>query len=163
MKYPNGTIYSIEPQRLIFQMLCGNLAINNLENVITLNMALGEFDGFIEIPEPDYTKDDNFGSYSLVSDFANLTGRKFKVEMLKLDSLIDRYEIDKIDLIKIDCEGMDYNVLLGAQNSIKKYKPYIIIEYCNDVFDQKDIISKFFEENNYKVFEFQHNFLAHPA
>jgi hypothetical protein len=30
---PNSTIYAFEPQRLVFQQFCGNMAINNLDNV----------------------------------------------------------------------------------------------------------------------------------
>ena len=40
--FPNGKIYSFEPQRAVFQMLSGNVAINNLYNVYTHNIALGE-------------------------------------------------------------------------------------------------------------------------
>jgi FkbM family methyltransferase len=160
MNYPQGTIYSLEPQRLVFQMLCGNLAINNFENVFAYNLALGNEDRYIEISEPDYSIADNFGSYSLLSNFNNLSGKKSKVEMLKLDTFVNRFNIPKLDLLKIDCEGMDFTVLLGAEQTIKNFMPCIIVEYFNDVLNQKKEILDFLNNFNYNIKEFQHNIIA---
>jgi len=41
---------------------------------------------------------------------------------------LDDYEINNVDFIKIDVEGLEYKVLAGAMNIISKYKPYILIE-----------------------------------
>src|SRR3712207_7464568 len=35
----------------------------------------------------------------------------------------------RLDFIKIDTEGNEYRVLLGAQNSIARFRPYVIFEY----------------------------------
>lgn len=54
------------------------------------------------------------------------------IKSVKLDSLFDDrvIELQRIDYIKIDVEGHEYQVLLGAQETIKKYKPrFIQIEY----------------------------------
>ena len=59
---------------------------------------------------------------------ANLTDRKIKNKMNKLDNL----EIDNFDIMLIDTEGFEYDFLLGAENKIKKYKPIIIIELWNN-------------------------------
>ena len=69
----------------------------------------------------------------------------YDVEIIKLDDWwVENLQI-KIDIIKIDCEGYDYKILLGAENLIKNSKPkYIIIE------QNKKIISEFMETRNYK-------------
>lgn len=46
---------------------------------------------------------------------------------------------EKVDFIKIDVEGFEYNVLLGAKNILNRYSPIIFIEV--------------FEQNEDKVFE----------
>ena len=38
----NGKVHSFEPQRIIFQQLCGNVFLNGLDNVYTYNVALGD-------------------------------------------------------------------------------------------------------------------------
>lgn len=46
------------------------------------------------------------------------------IPMFKLDTL----DLPTIDYIKIDCEGYEYNIIVGAENTIKKYKPVIVVE-----------------------------------
>lgn len=48
----------------------------------------------------------------------------------------ENFKDDKIDLIKIDVEGYEYKVLLGAKETLKKYNPVIIIE-CFDKYFEK--------------------------
>ena len=47
-----------------------------------------------------------------------------KIPMYRLDDL----EPHQVDYIKIDCEGYEYNILLGAEQTIKKYQPVIVVE-----------------------------------
>lgn len=57
---------------------------------------------------------------------------KMSVPVIKLDSYLNRIEkdFDSLDLLKIDTEGFEYEVLLGAQKTIRKLKPkFIQIEY----------------------------------
>ena len=54
----------------------------------------------------------------------------------------------KPDLIKIDVEGMEYQVLKASSKTIKKYKPILLIEINNDINDMKKILIK----NKYKTF-----------
>ncbi len=59
------------------------------------------------------------------------SGKLYKPNFLVLDNLIKRLECDytlKIDIIKIDVEGFEMNVLESCLNTIKKYKPKLIIE-----------------------------------
>jgi hypothetical protein len=46
------------------------------------------------------------------------------IPMFKLDSL----DLEPIDYMKIDCEGYEYNILVGAEQTIKKYKPIVVVE-----------------------------------
>ena len=58
LKY-NGKVYSFEPQRIIFQSLCANIFINQLDNVYSYNVALGNKKEKIEIPELDLFQSKN--------------------------------------------------------------------------------------------------------
>ena len=53
------------------------------------------------------------------------------ISLMPLDLFYNVFE-KKISVIKIDVEGMEYKVLLGAKNLIKKHKPAIVVE----IFDE---------------------------
>jgi hypothetical protein len=59
-----GVVHSFEPQRLQFQMLCANLALNGIGNVYAQQAALGACDGTIGVPVRPEQK--NTGGMSLV-------------------------------------------------------------------------------------------------
>lgn len=158
--YPQGKIYCFEPQRLVFQILCGNLALNNIDNVYAYNYGLADSDNLIEISEPDYNKPDNFGSYSLIDNKMSSTQNKCKVNIYKLDNFVSKYNIPYIDFLKIDCEGMDFAVLLGSVETIRKFKPIILIEYKTDWSDDKDKIINFLQQYNYEYTFDERNILA---
>jgi len=64
---------ALEPQPIIFQQLCANLAINGLLNVSALSYACGKESEVVSFEVPDYRSRGNFGgtSYVCSSDNAN--------------------------------------------------------------------------------------------
>jgi len=116
-----GKVYSFEPQRIIFQQLCGNVFVNGLDNVHAYNMAIGDEDGLTQIEKPDYFQKGpvNFGNIHV--------GVKENYEIVKLHKL-DTLQIENVSLIKIDVQGFEKKVLIGAKETIKKNRPIIYIE-----------------------------------
>lgn len=133
----NGRIYCFEPQRQMFQILCGNFAINNLFNAYAYEMALGKEEKIIEVNEVDYQSGINsFGAFTL-TDVALPEGRirkletKQRIKMTTLDRFAEEYQLPKVDFIKIDAEGLDIDVIEGARQVIAKFKPDLYVEYLN--------------------------------
>lgn len=116
-----GIVYSFEVQRLIYYMLAGNIALNNLSNVYCFRKAIYQTSGEINLPHIDYYKDNNFGGYSL----KNPAHSDEVIESVSIDDL----KLDKVDIVKIDIEGLEEQALLGAANTLKLYKPLLFIEY----------------------------------
>lgn len=116
---PKGRVISFEPQRLIYQMLCGNVAINALLNVTCVNAVVGASPGEVTIPTLDPHSSMNFGALSVAG---HATGER--VSRICIDDL----GLEKCDLIKIDAEGMDLDVLDGAHGVISALKPIISVE-----------------------------------
>ena len=52
-----------------------------------------------------------------------------KTSAVTLDSLISLINPDAIDLIKIDVDGFDGKVLLGAKGILRRYSPAVIFEW----------------------------------
>ena len=74
--------------------------------------------------------------------------------MISLDSYFSEYNLNKIDLIKIDTEGFEYEVLQGLQKNMKNVN-YILFEHHYDDmikknYKFKDII-KLLKHNNFKL------------
>jgi len=147
--FPKGKIYSFEPQRLIFQMLCGNLAINNIFNVHAYNLAFGSNNCRIQFQEPNYNIPNDFGTFSLVNNTINEKSENLIIDLYTVDNFISGMNINKIDLLKIDAEGMDLEILNSGIETIKKYKPAIFVEYFDNNKSFEDEINLFLSNLNY--------------
>jgi FkbM family methyltransferase len=124
-------IIAIEAQRLIFQMLNANIALNSLENVWTYHRVILDKNAQAILLEcPNLNIPANFGAYEIRKDLANsdYDGKIFmpaeEVQSITLDSL----ELENCVLIKLDIEGMEDVGLIGSMNLIKKSKPIIFFE-----------------------------------
>jgi FkbM family methyltransferase len=115
-----GFVYAYEPQRVVFQTLCANLAVNSVTNVDARPAAAGADNGFALLPDLDYASAGNFGGVAL-GDFSS--GRK--VRKVRLD---DDLQLERLDLIKIDVEGMELDVLKGAHRLISSLQPVLYVE-----------------------------------
>jgi FkbM family methyltransferase len=128
----HGKIHAFEPQRLIFNMLAGSIALNGLVNVYCYNMALGDHEGEVEVPQFDYTRALNFGSIEFgLEQKEPLTQERgrdaARVEHVPLTTL-DRFHFPRADIIKVDVEGMELPVLAGAEETIRRCRPVMYVE-----------------------------------
>lgn len=115
---PAGKVYAIEPQRLVYQMMCANVALSALSNVATYWAAAGAAPGTINVPNLDHSQRGNYGGVSVGS----ATGES--VPMITVDSL----KPEKCRLMKIDVEGFELDVLKGAAETIRRFNPRIYLE-----------------------------------
>lgn len=115
---PRGRVIAFEPQRVIHQMLCANLALNGLTNVEALWTAVGAQPGSIRVPPLDYDAVDNFGGIELGGE----QGEKVPV------TTIDQLKLDRCRLIKIDVESMELEVIQGAAETIDRLRPRLYFE-----------------------------------
>ncbi len=114
-----GGVIAVEPQRVIHQILCANVALNSFTNVYCIQCAVGAKPGAVIIPSIDYTVKANFGAVSL-GEYTN--GEQVNVIPL------DNFRLPRCDFIKIDVEGMEIDALKGAKETIAKYQPILFVE-----------------------------------
>lgn len=150
-----GNVIAFEAQERIFYALAGNIAINNCFNVKAFHAALGNPtppQNTIKIPYIDYTKYSSFGSLEIQKNNNNeFIGQDINYsntqEILYIS--IDSLNLNNIDFIKIDVEGMEINVLQGAIKSIKQFSPILQIEYIKS---DKTILEDFLNKLDYIYF-----------
>jgi FkbM family methyltransferase len=126
-----GSVLSIEAQERIYYALAGNIAINNCFNAIAVHGAVSSESGILEIPNPDYFIPSSFGSLELRQRNGNeFIGQpidyKNTVNVRKLT--LDEFSLPRVDLIKIDVEGMELEALEGASRTINQSHPIMLIE-----------------------------------
>ncbi len=121
-----GRVYAYEPQQVVFQTLCANMALNSITNVECFHAAAGAEPGHVKIPDIHYHMEGNFGGVS-VDAFSN--GRR--VSVVTLD---DSLSLHRCRLIKIDVEGWEHQVLTGAEQTIAQHRPVLHVE--NDRLDR---------------------------
>lgn len=128
-----GHVYAFEAQEKIYYALAGNVVLNNALNVSAIHSALGREVGTIKIPEPNYLVPASYGSFELkplahgnenIGQPINYNVLTKEVNLLSIDSI----NLPRLDLLKIDVEGMEEDVLEGAAETIQRCKPALMIE-----------------------------------
>lgn len=156
-----GRVYSFEPQEKIYYALAGNIALNNCFNVTARMAAVGAKCGTLALPEVNYCVPSSFGSLELnpgdtneyIGQNIDYDRAKQQIDLLTVDSL----DLPRIDLIKIDVEGMELEVLQGAQQSISRTKPQLLVEVIKS--DEK-AITQLLDSAGYSIFPVGLNVLA---
>ena len=136
-----GLLVVFEPQQRVFQVLCANLALNGIENVIAFPEASGATPGFVVVPAVDYAAGGNFGAVSVQAE-----GPGLKTRVTPLDSL----SLAVCHLIKIDVEGYEAEVLRGAAATIARCRPLLYVE--NDRPDRQQEVISLIAQMNYRLF-----------
>lgn len=111
-------VYAVEPEPSNLEVLKANVEINNMQDRIkVIEYGVSDFDGEAVI--------DNSGGCSTIKD--DKSGST--IDILSFDSLLEKYEIQGIDVLKIDIEGSEKELILGAsRNSMNKCN-YITMEF----------------------------------
>ena len=125
-------VFAFEPVPKVFSLLAKNVEQNALQNVEPVNIALSNVN---EQTELFMTTDGNVGA----SSFDKRTEDVEPVMVTKRigDEWVNEQKIEQIDLLKIDVEGHELFVLLGLEQTIRQYRPFIMMEWDNSVSMQR--------------------------
>ena len=128
-----GEVLAFEAQERIFYALAGNITMNNCFNARAIWAAVGSATGSIGVPVPDYFKPSSFGSLEIEKkDTTEFIGQEIDYSENKTQQThmvaIDDLNLQRLDFVKIDIEGMEMAALNGGIHSIGKFKPQMMIE-----------------------------------
>ena len=136
-----GRVHAYEPQRVIFQLLCANVALNSLFNVYTHHAAAGSSAGELHVPPLNHAAVNNFGGLSL-----SYEKNGEPVPVLCLDALA----LPSLKLLKVDVEGMEHEVLSGAREMIRQHRPFLYVE--NDRREKSAALISLINELGYDMY-----------
>ena len=157
-----GVVVAIEAQECIYYALAGNIAINNCFNARAIHAAVSSQPGTMKIPKPNYLAHGSFGSLELRhregSEFIGQPidyseGKMVDVQTTSLDSFL----FPRLDLIKMDVEGMELDALSGGATCVGKHHPMLLIEMVKT---DKHKLREWLQNMDYSVFDAGLNFLA---
>ncbi len=157
-----GTVLAFEAQERLYYALAGNIAINNCFNARAVQAAVASQLGTMKMPTPDYFAPASFGSLELKqrpgTEFIGQVIDYSEDKMVAVPTTaLDSYNFPRVDLIKIDVEGMELDVLAGAGNCVASSRPILFIEAFKV---DGDALRAWLERADYAVFEVGMNLLA---
>ena len=115
-----GKIYCFEPASDNYKIFLDNTKLNNFKNVFPFNIAVSKQDGKI----PLYLNDDTSG-HSIFLKNSN----SIQVDSITLQKIFDLNNIEKCNLLKLDCEGSEYEIIDSLPESYFSMIDKMIIEY----------------------------------
>ncbi|WP_170561580.1 FkbM family methyltransferase [Ruegeria atlantica] len=136
-EFTDGEIWAVEPSRENFDLLNETINQNGLKDVRPLNIGLGSKPSEMVVL-------DRGDQSSLVTATDGQSIERDTISVQTLDSLVDEHGIE-VGLIKIDVEGMEFDVLEGARKTILEQKPVLLISIYHN-FDQFFKARKWVEE-----------------
>jgi FkbM family methyltransferase len=116
-----GKVYAYEPGPANFRVLQENLALNGIRNVVPVQAAVGDAEGFVEFEE--------FAGASMASkvhaaERAPAASATRKVKQVALDI----HAPERPALVKLDTQGYVYQPLLGARRLLVEQRPHLALE-----------------------------------
>lgn len=143
----DGQVIAIEPHPLNYRRLLQNIKLNRLRNVTAINIAAWNARAKIKLFIHEVG-----GHHSVKSD----VGLGFiQIDAARIDDMLSKIEnVHRVDWIKIDVEGAEYEVLQGLKETIRSYKPKIIMEVFYENIDKVRAFLKSFSYNIIRISPF---------
>lgn len=114
-----GHVYAFEPQPIVRDVLSMNMLLNQATHVQVYHTALTSQSQKLYMHKLDYTQQNNFGDMSATTQ---------RNAVVVFGTRLDEYELAACDFIKIDVQGAEVEVLLGAQETIRRFRPLLYVE-----------------------------------
>jgi FkbM family methyltransferase len=120
-----GAIHTFEPAPAMFNELRRNMSRNGCRNVTCNNCALGEQVGTAQF----YLADISESAANSLGRTVHVTDRQVSVSVRTLDDYCEAAGINRLDVLKVDVEGAELLVLRGAERTIRRFQPLIVLEF----------------------------------
>lgn len=158
--FEDSEIYAFEPSKTSFDMLvestknsdikCFNTAIGNINGKIEFNINQAEVTN--SVLNTDKLGNQTWGGHNWLT-----TVEKKMVDICTIDYFIEKNNIDKVDILKMDTQGTEYDIIEGSINSISQNKIKVIYTeiITMPTYDGQrnlDEIIKLLRENNFNLY-----------
>jgi FkbM family methyltransferase len=147
--FGRARIFDFEPDKENFKILNKNIILNNFEDrVIISDLALDKESGekTFYIHKKEY-------AHSLLPRDANDQAGSVKIKSTTIEEIFKKYNFDKIDLLKLDIEGLEYEIIYNLpQEYFSKIDNIVLEIHDREGFSCEELV-KFLEKNGYNVIQ----------
>jgi FkbM family methyltransferase len=123
-----ATVHAFEPFSSNYDLLLEHKAMNGFDNVHTHRLAISNHGGEVEFQLPRPSACQGGGWVIEEANQAEAPERTQRVRAVTLDDFVAERAIDRLDFIKVDTEGAEINVLTGAADTVRRFRPGMFIE-----------------------------------
>jgi FkbM family methyltransferase len=145
-----GNVLAIEPFSKCVNYLNETCRVNQFDWVNVCAGAASDRNGKAKL---------SVGSASelneVVADDSAVSGSFEEVDCFTLDSLLDKYDIRRVDLLKIDAEGHELQVLKGSDRLLTEFAPIILYENIAGSQGSNLPVANYLQSIGYKLFRYQ--------
>ncbi len=128
-------VYCIEPDAVAYEKLLANLRMNEVHNVLPFHGALHSENCPVQI-----TNSDHFGNSETRVQTSAEGG--ITVVGIKISVFIDWWKIDRIDLLKMDIEGAEFDLIPSLIHFLDRYKPAVHLSLHAPLFAESERLEK---------------------
>lgn len=128
-------IHAFEPYDVVREKFNHQIERNQIKNIEVHAIGLGDQNEEVTFYEPTGT---NQGMGSFLSDHSDTNKQYKKLPIRRADEYFETHAINKVDLIKIDVEGLEDKVLKGMPRILSQYRPIVCMEYSLSTAKQVD-------------------------
>lgn len=134
-RHPTNVVYAFEPYPESFHLLRENLRLNRVGNVYPFAQAIAARTGTVSL--------DISGGEPLQFGTAKSSDRRIEVAARSLAAVLEEIDADHCDLLKMDCEGAEYEILFHTPSATLRRIARLVIEYHEGVtpYGHQDLVS----------------------
>ena len=149
MRYPKARVFSFEPMPMNFELLKKYRDENKNLDFNPTNRAMSGERGHITL---QYDASDSFTTSASIFD-TSIGSDTLEVETVTLEDVINENQLDKVDLLKLDCEGSEYSILYGASDDVLAKVSALTIETHLGKGDKenRDDLVKFIQQKGFST------------
>jgi len=143
-----GRVIAIEPVDENYKLLIKNIRINKHQNVTPVKMALSNFEGKARLFLKARSRSHSLVGKTWVTPIVDVT----ETAVTTLDKLLDRLDIKKVDILKINVEGAELNLLEGCRELLAKQRILKIVATTHPPYNREaHKISRYLKAFGYRI------------
>ena len=147
---PGGRVIAIEPAPTNATGLEATLAANALHQAEVFRCAIGDRDGHVDFAVPIVTSAQTDTGTARIGP-APCGHQALQVPLRSLDSVTAERRLDRLDLIKVDVEGYERQVIIGAAALLDRFRPVLVIETGHEREGDREVIHEHLCGLGYRV------------